>query len=175
MHEILLFAIAVAAFAAVFDWRSGKIPNLLTVGVLLGAPCVMAYVHRGESPGVYFAASLVGAAVCAFVPGLLAVKQIVGMGDVKLFAALGAVLGARIGIEAEFYGFAVAALVGPARLAYEGKLFRSIYDTVLVVARPRGQIAGRRQLIEHLTTRFSMGPAVFVGTAVTAWLHWRAV
>jgi prepilin peptidase CpaA len=175
MHEILLAACVVTGIAAVFDWRSGKIPNLLTVGVLIAAPIASAYVHRDDKPAVFFLASLLGAAICALVPGLLAFKQIVGMGDVKLLACIGALLGATIGIEAEFYAFAVAALVGPARLAYHGRLFRSLKDTLLVVVRPRGAVAGRRQLLEHLMTRFSMGPAIFVGTAVTAWLHWRAV
>lgn len=177
MHDVLFLACIVAAIAAVFDWRSGKIPNVLTLGILVAAPVAHVWSHHGDgiSPWVYVGAALLGAVVCSFVPALLAAKRIVGGGDVKLFACLGAVLGVRIGIEVAFYSFAIAALVGPARLAFDGRLFRSMRDAVVVAVRPGAPVGARGELLEHLMTRFTLGPAVFVGTVVTAWLHWRAV
>ena len=178
LHEIFLVACAVAAVAAAFDWQSRTIPNTLTLGVLLVAPLAHGVAHGASAgsgdAGRYVLGSLVGAFACALVPALLAAKGVVGAGDLKLFACLGAILGARIGIEAEFYAFAVAAFVGLALLPSDGRLLGSFRDVAVLAARPRAAVE-RRRLVEHLTRRFVMGPSVLVGVALTAWLHWRAV
>ena len=117
LHHLLAFACAAAAVAAAFDLRSRTIPNWLTLGLLVAAPVAHGLAHRGsEDVWTYVLGSVVGAFACALVPALLAAKRVVGAGDLKLFACLGAVLGARIGIEAEFYSFAAAAFVGLALL-----------------------------------------------------------
>jgi prepilin peptidase CpaA len=107
---------------------------------------------------------------------LLFVKGAAGAGDVKLLAAMGALLGPRIGIEMAFYSFVVAGLVGPARLAYEGRLFSSIKTAALVAVRPSSKNnENAKTLVADLSARFPLGPSVLVGTIVTSWLHWRSV
>jgi prepilin peptidase CpaA len=47
-----------------------------------------------------------------------------GGGDLKLFAAIGALLQPLLGIEAEAYALFTAAIIALANLAYRGSLFR---------------------------------------------------
>jgi prepilin peptidase CpaA len=181
MHGFLLMATCVAAIAAVSDWRKGKIPNVLTHGVLVAAPII--HVARvvqveGWSPNGWLVllGSVLGALACGLVPMLLFIKGATGAGDVKLLAAMGALLGPRIGIEVAFYSFVVAGLVGPARLAYEGRLFSSIKTAALVAVRPSSKNnENAKVLVADLSARFPLGPSVLVGTIITSWLHWRSV
>ena len=174
-HGTLVVACVVAALAAAFDWRSRAIPNWLTLGALAAAPLLHAASGEGASDVVgALAGSLVGALVCALVPALLVVKGVAGAGDLKLLACLGGILGARTGVEAELYAFATATFAGLALLAYGGWLFGSLRDAVVVAARP-GAAVTRRRLVERLSTRFALGPSIFLGVALAAWLHWRAV
>ena len=179
MHGFLLTALCVAAVAAMSDYRKGRIPNVLTLGALAVAPFLHMYrivSMAGWSRDVWMGGlgSILGALVCGLVPMLLFVKGACGAGDVKLLAAIGAVLGPRVGIEAAFYTFVIAGLVGPARLAYEGRLFRSIKTAALVAVRPRND-ENSKALVADLSMRFALGPSVLVGTILTAWLHWRSV
>ncbi len=57
----------------------------------------------------------------------------IGGGDVKLLGAVGALLRPMTGIETEMYSFIVAALYAPVRLAYEGKLLRTLGNSLLLV------------------------------------------
>ena len=93
----------------------------------------------------------------------------------KLFAALGALLQPLIGFEAQTYAFVAAALIAPARLAYEGKLLKTLKNTVFLVANPFMPKDKRRTVDQEMMSWFRMGPAIFLGTAVAALMHWRAL
>jgi prepilin peptidase CpaA len=98
-----------------------------------------------------------------------------------LLAAIGALLPPNrgpnglqfYGLEAEMYSFFAAGLIAPAFLAYEGKLFRTIKNTALLALNPLLPSKRRRQIEPTLLTWFRFGPAIFVGTALTAYLNWR--
>ena len=53
-------------------------------------------------------------------------------------------LGHSLGIEAELFGFIAAALYAPARLAYEGKLLRTLADVIAPHAWLSNTSAGAR-------------------------------
>jgi prepilin peptidase CpaA len=82
-------ALAAVVVAAAIDWRTRKIPNLLTFPVALAA--ILANAAFGGWMGG--AAALVGLVfgLCIFL--LLMLVGAMGPGDVKLMAALGALLG----------------------------------------------------------------------------------
>src|SRR5262245_61584473 len=99
----LAFAVAVAAIAAWFDWRTGHIPNWLTLGPLGGA-IVAHFVLAAASGRSSFALeaagfSVLGALTCALVPVLLFRVGAMGGGDVKLLAAIGAMCRPLVGVE----------------------------------------------------------------------------
>jgi prepilin peptidase CpaA len=179
MTWFLAAAVVVTAIAAWTDWRGGVIPNWLTFGAIACAP--VAWIALGflsGSPknealtdGCY---SILGGFVCALVPLLLYSKNAIGGGDVKLFVAIGALCRPLVGVEAEVYGFFAAALIAPIGLAYEGKLFRTFKNALHLVVNPFLPKNRQHVVQPEVMSWFRMGPAILLGTAFTAYLHWRA-
>jgi prepilin peptidase CpaA len=174
-----LAAVIVTAAAAWTDWRDGTIPNWLSFGAIGCAPVAhVAYSLATGSTrqdaltkGCY---SVLGGFVCALIPLLLYSKNAIGGGDVKLFVAIGTICLSLVGVEAEMYGFFAAALIAPLRLAYEGKLFRTVTNAFFITLNPVLPKGKRREIVPEVMSWFRMGPAIFLGTLFTAYLHWRA-
>lgn len=180
MLLFLLVALVIAAFAAWTDWRTGEIPNWLTFGTVILAPIahiVFAATQLGMDRNAALlegAYSIAGALLCALLPFLLYQKEAIGAGDVKLFAAIGALAQVLLGIEAEVYSFFAVAFIAPARLAYDGKLLRTLRNSLVLMRNsfvPKGM---RIPLENEAMTEFRMGPAIVLGTLVATILHWRA-
>jgi prepilin peptidase CpaA len=176
MHAFLLAAAAMTAVAAWTDFRTGKIPNLVTVVPLAAAPfahALYAALHGGaRAAAIAFAYSVVGAIVCGLVPLLLYRLEAIGGGDVKLFLALGALCMPMLGLEAELYGFVAAALVAPARLAFEGKLFATLGNAGRLAVNPLLPRSKRVEVDPAKMTWFKMGPAIFAGTVLAVFANW---
>ena len=178
MIYFLAAAVIVTAIAAVADLRTGEIPNTLTLAPLVIAPIayvVVAVAHHQTAHTVLLegGGSLLGAVSCVVVPLLLYRQDAIGGGDVKLLASVGALLQPRLGLEAEMYAFFAAGVIAPAFLAYEGKLFRTIKNAALLALNPLLPKRKRKQVEPTLLTWFRFGPAIFIGAALTAYLHWR--
>ncbi len=170
-------AALVAALAAWFDWRTGHIPNALTLGPLAIAPIahfvfgvVMGTTHDALQAAGF---SVLGAALCALVPITLYRASAIGGGDVKVLAAVGALMRPVVGIEAEFYSFVAAALIAPAYMAYHGKLFSVLRNVGSLIVNPFLPPERRKQVTPEMMTWFRMGPAIFLGTVAAAIIHWR--
>lgn len=172
----LIAALVVTAIAAVFDWRKGEIPNWVTLGSLalgLVGHAATGFLAGGlKGSGAELLRAFVGAVACSLVPLLLYKLGALGGGDLKLLAGLGALLGPMLGIEAELYGFVAAAIYAPARLAYEGKLLRTLGNTAALAANPVLPKAKRREITPEMMTWLRFGPPLFVGMAVTAVVNW---
>jgi prepilin peptidase CpaA len=176
-HVVLIVAIAVAAVAAFTDWRRGEIPNWLTYGALALGPILhagrMLIAHEAMDNALTESGfSIVGALVCALVPALLYRQGAIGGGDLKLLACLGAILQTMLGVEAEMYGFFAAALIAPARLAYDGKLIATLKNALTILANLFLPKAKQRHVEETALSWFRLGPALLFGVALTAFLHW---
>jgi prepilin peptidase CpaA len=179
MPSFLLAAVVVSAIAALYDVRTGQMPSWLTLGSLFVAPfahaarAALAPGGNGEAALTEAGFSVVGAIACAIVPLVLYRQNALGGGDVKLFAALGALCQVSIGFEALTYSFIAAVLMAPMRLAYEGKLLRTLKNTVFLMGNAFLPKAKRRDVDPELMTWFRMGPAIFIGVVLAAVLHWR--
>lgn len=186
----LVFATVVAIAGAVFDWRSGRkategegvegeIPNSLTFGALAIAPIahfLWGTKIGGARVGLEAAGfSVAGALTCALVPLLLWRAGAMGGGDLKLLAAVGAIVRPLVGIEAEFWAFAAAAVIAPARMAWEGKLFRTLGNSLAIAVNPFLPKAKRKEITREEMTWFRFGPAIAVGTLIASILHWQRV
>ena len=174
----LVAAVLVAALAAWFDARSALIPDWVTLGPLVVAPVAhavaAAVAARALEPAVQAAGfSLLGAAVCSAVPLALWRAEAIGGGDVKLFAALGALLQTLVGVEAQFYACLAACVLAFGRLAYEGKLLRVLGNTVMLAVNPFLPRDRRREITPDMMTWARFGPPIFVGTAAAVVVHWR--
>ena len=184
----LAFATAVAIAGAWFDWRSGRkaaegegmegeIPNALTFGALFLGPVawfVWGYRLGGAQVGMTNAGfSVAGAITCAFIPFILWRAGAMGGGDLKLLVAIGAIVRPMVGIEAQFYAFAAAALIAPARLAWEGKLLKTLGNSLALALNPFLPKAKRREIPREAMTWLRFGPAIAAGMVIAAFLHWQ--
>ena len=182
---LLLACVLFTAVAAFCDFRTGHIPNRLIVAGLAVALVlqlgVRVFFARAPENGTLaeLGAGLLniglGIVVCSLVPFVLYRLDAIGGGDVKLLLVLGAFLGPMIGLEVELYSFIVVALYAPARLAYEGRLFRMLTNSALILANPFMPKEKRRPVGPELLTSLRFGPAVFVAAAVVCTMRWVVV
>jgi prepilin peptidase CpaA len=178
MLPYLIAAVVVTGIAAWTDWRTGNIPNWLTLGTLGLAPVahvVMSLARHAElnealATGGY---SLLGGVACGLMPLLLYSRGAMGGGDVKIFAAIGTLLRTMHGIEAEFYCIMMAALIAPAHLAYEGKLFKTLKNSALLIVNPFLPAEKKRLVEQEAMSWIRLGPAIFLGMVLTTALYWR--
>lgn len=129
----LALALALCLAAAAHDRHHGTIPNWMTLPPLLGAPLVAGLL----SGGFVVIASIVGAAACSLAPLLLYRLRAMGGGDVKLFAALGALLGWTLGVEVQLLAYL---------LVIAAALMRALWQRDAAALVRRASVALRRSL-----------------------------
>lgn len=166
VHGVVLGLAGIAAFT---DVRSGVIPNWLTLPVLLAAP-----IAHGLAGGVQgFLGSLLGLLVCAIGPLLLYFFNAMAGGDVKAFAALGAVAGAHLGLEVEFLAVVSAAIYSVGQLAWNGKLLRSLGNALFLALNPVLPRRFRRTIPRELMHKIRLGAAILLGAVIALAGHHR--
>jgi prepilin peptidase CpaA len=178
LQIFLVFAVVVCAGAAVFDWRTGHIPNWLTLGALGLAPLLhfgIAFrsTHDRSQSLNELGLSLLGAFLCLVVPLLLYRQNAIGGGDIKLLAAIGAIGQVSIGIEIELYGFLSAAFIAPAVLAYQGKLMSTMKNSFYLLANAFLPKDKQKVIESEAMSWFRLGPAILLGAILTTYLHWK--
>ena len=160
-------ALLIAAIAAVTDWRTGEIPNWLTL-----PPMVVAPIAYGIMQGIWGAVGAIAAIVVSgLVPYLLFRRGAAGGGDVKLFAAIGAIAGMEVGIEVQLVTFMAAALISLGRLAWHGKLFKTLANSAFLGLNPILPQKWRREVAPELMTMVRLGGFAFGGTFVALYLR----
>jgi prepilin peptidase CpaA len=179
MSFLLLLGLAVCVLAAVSDLWRGTIPNALTYPLLVVSPLLhggLAWANGQSLTAALGAAglSLAGLALCSAVPLVMWWKGAIGGGDVKLFAAIGALLGPNVGFEAQLYVFVLAALIAPAKLAYDGALWRSLRNIGSLLLNVVRKKQHRTAIEPVLVSWFRLGPCFALGCAVELALHWGA-
>lgn len=159
MPQLVVLSLGLAA-AVVTDVRTRRIPNWLT-GAIAAAGFGMAFAGGTVTPLRAALGLLVG--LVLMMPGH--VIGATGAGDVKLMAAVGAVVGPDMALRAFLYsaiaGGALAIIVAIRR----GVLASTLQDTSRLVTAP----AEARTAIESgsRANRFAYGPAIAVGTILS--------
>ncbi|MGD8858901.1 MAG: prepilin peptidase [Myxococcales bacterium] len=154
-----LLLLSIAALAALTDSRRGLIPNWLTLPPLLLTPLAHGI---ALGPGA-LGASLAGLALCGAVPLLLFARGSMGGGDVKLFAALGALAGPLTGLEVQIVALWIAALTSLALLAYRGELLDTLSRSLrrrATTAAPAASLQIRLGLPVFLAVAVCLAPVV---------------
>ena len=176
IHELVIGAVVLFTLIAAWtDLRTGHIPNRVVVA-FAGVAVVLRLVEAATSAAALdaLASMVVGVAVTSLVPLLLFRMGAMGGGDVKLLGALGLAVGPQVGLEVELVAFVVASLYACGRLAYEGRLFRLLGNTVALVARPLRSRENRGDVSPDLMTSLRFAPALFTAALVLAYGTWRA-
>ena len=162
-HAIVLTVIVLGTVpAAVIDLRTRRVPNAVTVSLAV-AGVLLALAGIGR---VGLVASLLGLSLgCALMlPGHLIGGT--GAGDVKLFAAVGALLG-PVGILSAFLYTAIAGGLLALLVALRRRRGCQIFNGI---ARLITNTAGSKAAIEHPSedNRFAYAPAIAVGAIFAA-------
>ena len=130
-QKVLIVLVVMLLIAAIYDIRYRKLPNWLTVGgVLLGFA-----INFGIGPpeaGVIFA--LQGFAVAFGIYMVLYVLRAMGAGDVKLMAAVGALVGWERWFGIFFMTAIVGGIMALALVAARGRLKRTVFNVGFILS-----------------------------------------
>jgi prepilin peptidase CpaA len=166
------FALPVTAAAAVTDARSARIPNWITLPPLAIAPVLYGVAVGPE----YAVQSLASAFISGLSPYLLFRRQAMGGGDVKLFAAIGAVTGLDlfIGLQIQLIAFSIAMFAALLAQAWKGRLLATLAS---VATMPLNKLLPRRFQLrapEDLRAPVRLGGSVLLATIVAVALRFSA-
>ena len=168
VHALL---VVVTIVAAVIDWRTGHIPNWLTIPLLVIGPVFwLIFDLRTSGHPDLFYWSLAGLVGCAIVPLIMFRKNAMGGGDVKLFMGIGAVGTLPLGIEAQLLACIAGALFALGQLAWQGKLFTTVGNAFFLGLNPVLPKKWRREIKPELLNKVRFGGAIAFGTALAVLL-----
>lgn len=165
MSSVAFAAVAAGSLiATVIDVRTRRIPNVLTatmasVGIGLAAFGISGLSLWGSVVGL-----LVGLAL--MLPGHL--LGATGAGDVKLMAAIGAIVGPALVFSAFLFSALAGGVLAVAVALRRRRLSATLAGTGRLMAAP----AGARQEIRAATAanRFAYGPAIAAGSVIATLL-----
>lgn len=167
MYFTVVYAalLATSLIAAITDLRSGLIPNRLTVPVLVLAIAAHGLALGWDGAGL----ALLGALICGATPFLFHRLGAMGGGDVKLFAALGAVAGPGMGLEIQLLSMTAAFVWGLCVMAYRGRLIETLRNVGRVFVGMFWPPARRRQAQQEAPelTSLRIGAAIFAGALLS--------
>jgi prepilin peptidase CpaA len=167
MHSIAWWpTVAVVVVATVTDLRSRRIPNWLVLPFLLLGFAVSGYLHGWHGIGQSFE----GLAVGALLFGILAFMGGMGMGDVKLCAAIGAWIGpSQMLFALVLTGIAggVMALCWAISGGFLGELFQGTGDFLFGFKERGFRSDPNLVLANPLTRKMPYAPAIAVGTLIS--------
>lgn len=166
---VCLFALLVAGTAALTDWRTGHIPNWLTLPAIVAGPIVYGIALGVEG----FLGSIIAIVVCGVVPLLMfRVKGMAG-GDVKLFAALAAICGTGLALEAQVLSLIIGSIYALGRLTWDGKLFRTLSNALFLSVNPILPKRLQRAPNPELLAKLRLGGAIFAGLLLVCVGRWQ--
>jgi prepilin peptidase CpaA len=163
--DALVLGVIVAGVggAAAIDVASRRIPNAMAISTASAGVVLAATGASGITVWSSLAGFVVGLAL--MLPGHL--FGATGAGDVKLFAAAGAVLGAARTFEAFLFVAIAGGVLALMIACMRGRLTRTILQMARLLGKPRDARAAIESPAEN--NRFPYGPAIAVGCVLAAW------
>jgi prepilin peptidase CpaA len=169
-------ALGVTAVAAGFDIASRNIPNPITFGGILAGFALNTWSGFGlagaSGAARALAVSALGVFLSAFIPLVFFIRGEMGGGDVKLMAAIGAIVGPLLGFQVLGGAYACLLLFLPYRLFAGGRAAPFMAHVRghwrnLTLAR-----AERVPVVPFKMPATIMGPSIFLGFVWCAWRNW---
>lgn len=161
---VSLVMVVVAVFC---DVKTRRIPNLVTLGGLAAGLAIHGASGWVEAGGTGAAKglghALLGALACSVLPFVAWKRNEMGGGDVKLFAALGAILGMGLGFDVETKTFVLSFVFFLYRLVRHG--------FVRIVIANAMRTSGTPALPKPKLAPVIMGPTIGVAFALSMVAH----
>jgi prepilin peptidase CpaA len=159
-------AVTIAVAAAVSDSRSGMIPNWITLPPLLVAP----FAYAAALELAYGVQSVASGLASGVAPYLMFRRGAMGGGDVKLFAAIGALAGfdPLIGVQVQLTAFSVAMFAALCRQAWRGKLLTTLASAAALPLNTVLPVRYQLRVSDQLRTTVRMGGAILLATVASA-------
>lgn len=175
-NVLALLVVMLTLVAAVWDLRTGLIPNRLVasgLAILLVAHVGLVIASEGSSGiGTALWVSGMGLLACGLIPLALYFTRGIGGGDVKLLATCGVGLGPIVGLEAELYAFGAGAMFAFGRAAYDGTLWQTLMGSATMLTNPVLPTRMRRTVAPSASAPVRFGPAICFGVVAAVVLHW---
>lgn len=172
-----LTCVAICIVGAVTDVRTGRIPNWLTgsgalCGLVLNPVCALLGLQDGQDATLALLSGLmtavVGCLLLLLVFGLMGLMRFLRWGDVKLAAAVGALLGWPDALWALAYITLVGGVVAALYALFRGKLRRVLHN---LYSLGRGAVQPSTSGTKVELTTFPYGVAILLGTVWTVAAH----
>jgi prepilin peptidase CpaA len=167
MHSVAWWpTLIVVAIATFTDLRSRRIPNWLVLPFLVAGICMSSWISGWHGLGQ----SLAGIALGGVLFGILSYMGGMGMGDVKLCAAIGAWIGpSQLLVALVLTGLVggVMALCWAISGGFLGELFKGTGDIIIGV-KERGLRPHPELVIENpMARKMPYAPAIAIGTLIS--------
>lgn len=171
MLLLRVLAVLLTAYGAYTDYRFGILRVRLSKIALLSAPLLTALVEWFSTKSWAVAQagaidSVLAIVLCGVTPVMLYRLKSLGRGDLWLLPAVGGLLGLRAGVEGQMLIYVLALVLAPAKLVYEGRLFRTIGESFTLVTNLFRKPAARKPVPAVVLSTFPLGPYIFLGTLV---------
>lgn len=156
-------AVLLTLGCAATDLRSGMIPNQLTLWAMAMA-LVGRWVLLGHSGLIVGLLGLFGTALAPWLLFRTSRGSGIGGGDVKLFAALGALLGPAMGLQVLTASCLLLLVFACGLLACRGRLWRTLAQSFSLALQPFAPRRFARQMDGGRYTSLRMGPFIALAT-----------
>lgn len=157
-------ALIIAGIAALWDIRTGRIPNLITMPALVFGIIINIYYSGLAGLGM----SMSGLAAGFLLLIILYVMGAMGAGDVKLLAAIGALVGPMAVLYVFLYTAAAGGLIALGLLFIRRQWKDVLFNMFLSIQSlsVNSLLHGQRQKLPASSgIKFPYGIAIFIGTA----------
>src|SRR5699024_6741082 len=124
IQDYILFIVLIIAL--ITDIKYKKIPNWLTVGAL--AVGIISHLITGGIDGLIF--SFYGLLVASAIFIFLHIFKAIGAGDVKLFVAIGSLVGMRMVLDITMYAIIFAGVIGLVILLVTKTFLRNVASAI---------------------------------------------
>jgi prepilin peptidase CpaA len=162
----VVVAIAACATGTVTDLKKGVIPNWITVpSMVIGLGLSLAF---NGWMGLFL--SMLSALATAMAPLLLFRFNAMGGGDVKLFFAIGSLLGIDLSLQVLMASFCAGAVYGIGLWVARGELKTRFRNMIFKVI-PIRILKNRSEISPGEPTYIRFAPAILVGCLITVALN----
>lgn len=156
---VYALAVAIALTGAITDYRTGLIPNWLTLPPIVVAPFAYGLLRGWDG----FFETVVAIIVAGLMPWVMNRAGGMAGGDLKMFVALGAIVGSTMAIETQLFGLTIASIYAAGRLVWDGHLLQTLANTFFLFVGPVLPARFRRRVPEDRMQVMRLGGAIFAG------------